>query len=258
MEGAGEKKLKELQNELEKVKVPSGVLLDDTIRLLQQYYGNAIRGNVQKLDEMKEACWAVLYHSLSTDENPRHHYCPKGKESWCKYQHALAHGNTLPSHHERSPSCKSGCDHCHTLIPADMEKYLVPQWQPLCDPELLEKCLLGATQNRNESFNSLVWARAPKTEYNSIETVQSAVAQAVIVFNSGSQELVKVMDDLGITVGPLCTTFLEKKDRYRIKRAEAQADVVAKKRRKTIKLRDTRAEQERILEEGPTYESGGF
>lgn len=97
-QGEGEKKLKILENELENVKVPEGKLLDDMIHILQQYYGNAIRGNTGDLENMTDACWAVFYHSLSTDDNPCHYCCPKGKESWCKFQRAVANGEDTPHH----------------------------------------------------------------------------------------------------------------------------------------------------------------
>ena len=96
--------------------------------------------------------------------------------------------------------------------------------------------MLGATQNRNESFNALVWARAPKTEYCGLDTIQ-ATGQAVIVFNSGKQALVKLMDQLGIPVGPLCTSYLKAEDYERIKRSESKMEVVTKKRRQTLHLR---------------------
>ena len=239
----GEKKLKILENELENVKVPEGKLLDDMIHILQQYYGNAIRGNTGDLENMTDACWAVFYHSLSTDDNPCHYCCPKGKESWCKFQRAVANGEDTPRH--------------HTTISADYKDYLEPQWRSLCSPKLLEKCLLGATQNRNESFNALVWARAPKTEYCGLDTIQ-ATGQAVIVFNSGKQALVKLMDQLGIPVGPLCTSYLKAEDYERIKRSESKMEVVTKKRRQTLHLRDKRTEQEHIDEEGTTYLAGNF
>jgi len=78
----------------------------------------------------------------------------------------------------------------------------------LCTPELLEKCLLGATQNRNESFNNLVWARAPKTEFVTRPTVDIAVSQAVIIFNSGQQALLPVMERMKMNPGPLCRAHL--------------------------------------------------
>ena len=68
--------------------------------------------------------------------------------------------------------------------------------------------MLGATQNRNESFNSLIWNRCPKTEYATAATMQNAVNQAVLVFNSGRKSLLSVMEDIGIPAGPLCSSYL--------------------------------------------------
>ena len=128
------------------VKVPEGQILDDMIRVLQEYYGNNIRGNSGNLEKMTGACWATFYHSFSTDAYPRHYCCPKGEDSFCKYQRAAAHGEDVPTHHIPTSSCTDQCPSCHTTIPADFEKYLEPQWRSLCTTELLEKCLLGATQ----------------------------------------------------------------------------------------------------------------
>ena len=243
-EGEGEKKLRLLEVELSKLRVPEGQLLDVTIKVLQQYYGKAIHENTGHLERMTDACWAVFYHSLSTDSNPRHYCCPKGTDSWCKFQCALALGETPPDH--------------HTTIPADYEEYLEPQWRSLCTPALLEKCVLGATQNCNESFNSLVWLRAPKTEFCSLATMKGAVGQAIIVFNSGKQALVKLMDQLRIPAGPLCSSYLGRADQDRVKRAGSKMEVVMKKRRQMAALRETRVEQQHIEEEGTTYLAGGF
>lgn len=223
-EKEGEKKLKVMQAELDKIKIPEGRVTDDTIRLLQVYYGNAIRASIGHLEKMTDACWAVMYHSLSTDENPRHYCCPRGSNSWCKYQCALARGDDLPTHHIQTSSCSSQCNDCHTTIPADFEEYLEPQWRSLCITTLLKKCLLGATQNANESFNGMIWSHCPKTEYCNIDTVIGAVGQSVLAFNSGHQSLVKLMDQLDIPIGPLCTSYLESRDRDRVKRAQSKSD----------------------------------
>lgn len=53
MVGEGEKKLRLLE-------VPECQLLDETIRVLQQYYGNAIRGNTGNLEKMTDACWVIV------------------------------------------------------------------------------------------------------------------------------------------------------------------------------------------------------
>ena len=47
---------------------------------------------------MKNAMKAILHHSMSTDENPMHTFCPKGKNSWYKFQWASALRLTPPAH----------------------------------------------------------------------------------------------------------------------------------------------------------------
>ena len=41
--------------------------------------------NTDSVDEMINDIQAIFHHSISTDENPQHSYCPKGEYSWCKY-----------------------------------------------------------------------------------------------------------------------------------------------------------------------------
>ena len=48
-------------------------------------------------------------------------------------------------------------------IPPDLAEYVKPVFTRLSDKSLLEKCLLGVTQNQNESFNDLVWCRCDVT-----------------------------------------------------------------------------------------------
>ena len=100
-------------------------LTDANIDKLQRYYGNAIRENVGDSKAMIDACWAVFYHSCSTDENPRHHYCPGGKESWCHYNRALAEGR-VPSH-SKPPR-----------IPPDLVEFVGDCWTKLCRSRLAE------------------------------------------------------------------------------------------------------------------------
>ena len=73
-------------------------LRKDKDLILQQYYGNAICEHAGNLDGMVEACWAVYYHSISTDDNPQYHCCPKGVTSWCFYQRAKALSQEVPHH----------------------------------------------------------------------------------------------------------------------------------------------------------------
>ncbi|GFX74150.1 hypothetical protein TNCV_2911831 [Trichonephila clavipes] len=34
---------------------------------------------------MRQAVWAVWAHTSSTDDEPKHWFCPKGKNSWWSY-----------------------------------------------------------------------------------------------------------------------------------------------------------------------------
>ena len=86
----------------------------------------------------------------------------------------------------------------HTNIPADFVPFVKPIFSDLCKEELLQKCLLGATQNRNESINVLIWSRAPETEFCGAVTVHIATNNAVIVFNNGSHALTGVMEKLSV------------------------------------------------------------
>lgn len=225
-------------------KIIRAVIRNETIDLLQTYYGNAIRSHSNDLKGMTAACWAVYYHSVSYDEDPQHYYCPGGATSWCKYQQALANNEDPPPH--------------TTRIDYDWQPYVLPVFERLCDATLLEKCLMGATQNRNESFNKLIWARAPKTEFCSLATVQIAVSHATLVFNSGCEALRPVLEGIGVDPGPFCSATLAARDRDRSRRAVAKAGEVAKKKRAAQRRREKRTEEAHIEEEGVTYEAGAF
>ena len=58
---------------------------------LHDYYGRAIckhTGDVGAI--MTKAIWATLLHSISTDNNPQHGNCPRGQDSWCIFNKAVA------------------------------------------------------------------------------------------------------------------------------------------------------------------------
>lgn len=75
MEEVGEEKAEILLVERRMIK---GVFNDKTIDLLP----TMAMPHVGDLEGMKRACWAVFYHSISTDDNPQHHCCPEGADSW--------------------------------------------------------------------------------------------------------------------------------------------------------------------------------
>lgn len=67
-----------------------GQIMEAVMDSLQHYYGNAIRKTIGDIGKMKDAVWALYYHTIFTDEEPKHQHCPTGKDSWCKYNRAAA------------------------------------------------------------------------------------------------------------------------------------------------------------------------
>ena len=55
-----------------------GRLTDKNTKKLTKYYGKAIRSNIGDSAAIKDALWAVFYHSQSTDSMPQHQFVPVG------------------------------------------------------------------------------------------------------------------------------------------------------------------------------------
>lgn len=78
------------------------ILTRNLIDELQNYYGLAIRKNTDNLHNMYQTVWAIFYHKMSTDQDPKHGLCPMGEDSWYKYQRSLitnasfSHKNSIP------------------------------------------------------------------------------------------------------------------------------------------------------------------
>ena len=131
---------------------------------------NRLTKNTNNVEGMKGAVWEVSYHSLSTDDNLQHQFSPTGERSWCKYQHAVAKSEQPPPH---SPTLDL------TLSNMCLRTCPVNPW---------ERCILGATQNQNVSFNSTIWNRCCKyriLEFCSPEVVEITRNFDVLTFNSG-------------------------------------------------------------------------
>lgn len=135
---------------------------------LQSYYRRAIINNCHDLTAMKNSIWATFYHYTSTDQNPQHHYCPT--DSWCVFNRS------------DKPRDFSHATHIHKCKP-EIFKLLQPLYESLSNISDLQKLTHGLTTNCNESFNSLIWRRAPKSQYHSFTSLKLALYDAVICQN---------------------------------------------------------------------------
>ena len=86
-------RLRRLKNQNKGVKLADGKglaskgrLTDGKIDGFQNYYGLAVRENLNDVDKMVKAIEASLYHVASTDGDPQHDLCPGGENSWCRYK----------------------------------------------------------------------------------------------------------------------------------------------------------------------------
>ena len=73
------------------------------------------------------------------------------------------------------------------LLSLDHEekKKLKAVYDRMTDESLLKRCLLGKTQNPNESLHSRIWKLCPKTKNLGKSICEFAVAQAVLNYNIG-------------------------------------------------------------------------
>ena len=93
-------------------------------RQLSVSYGQAIKNGAPDVLEMEREVKATLYHRMSTDEVPRHEFCPTGEDSWCKFQVESAKGiiNNQRSYIHKTP-----------IQPA-YGKQLIPLYERLSNP----------------------------------------------------------------------------------------------------------------------------
>ena len=92
---------------------------------------------------MLNAILPSFFHVSSGEWRNFHTYCEKSSTSWCQYQRDIVNGTNL-----YSPG--SG-------LPKIAVFRVTPIYYDIVNPAELRKCLHGETQNKNESFNSLIW-----------------------------------------------------------------------------------------------------
>ncbi|XP_011883932.1 PREDICTED: uncharacterized protein LOC105571069, partial [Vollenhovia emeryi] len=127
-----------------------GKLTGKLIEELSVYYGLAIRRNKDSVESMRKEIWATLYHKVSTDSHPQHHFCPTGEDSWCSYEKAKA--KTDVANYKHKPAMYT-----------EVFEAIKPIYEELSSDQLLTRCVGGFTQNTNESLNATVWSMAPKS-----------------------------------------------------------------------------------------------
>ena len=215
-----------------------GRLTDSRIDLFQKYYGKSIRNNKQDKEGMRSAVWAILYHSASSDEDPQHNYCPKGENSWCGWQRDVAKGVQTYKHKSR-------------LAPAVVE-VIKPVFEALSADNLLDRCLEGATQNQNESINTVVWGLCPKESFAGLNSVETPCAMAVARFNDGARSTANIMKKCGLNPGRYVSDAADKDNSQRIYHSQKKTLEGALQARQERRAKRIDQEEMNVENEGDT------
>ena len=111
----------------------------------------------------------MLDHYMMTPENPRHRNCPKWERRWYTFQRYIVTEKRMYKP-IKWPLSQAIID------------VICPLFNRLASEGLFDSCKQGCTQNRSESFNSLIWSLSLKKKYNCNTRCFSA-HQRGVVFN---------------------------------------------------------------------------
>ena len=219
-------------------------LTDAMIDRLQNYFGIALRSNAKTVPELRNALLASFFHVASSTECNYHTYCPKSSDSWCQFQRDMINETNL---------YKSGPG-----IAADVVQEVKKVYAELTKDADLSKCLHGITQNANESFNAMIWERAPKSKYCGIDKIKLCVYDAIGAFNYGSKSSLDIYTLLSIKPGFFttklcCELNLKRKYNSGYKNLDS-----SKRKRKIIRGDKKKKDDKNTQKEGKTYEPGGL
>ena len=222
----------------------AGRLTNTLMNSLQNYYGDAIRKSAGDLDGMVKAVQATLLHCNSSNAVPRHHLCPVGEDSWCRYQVAQARGEAY--------------EHTNEPIPEAIVLLLKPIYACLGSRGLLAKCVDGYTQNANESLHNLVWRLCPKVLHLGKKAVEVACALAVCQWNDGHSSYQAIAKRLGAANTPSSAGHLQQRDIARMKKARYRVTDRAKTLRRRARRMRKGLDESQKRSEGDMYLAGAF
>lgn len=151
-------------------------LTDKQIDAFQNYYGKAIKDSVgTDVTTMKLKAMSGFWHAISRDGEGNHHhvYCDP---SWCIFKHAVVNNEPMPSHNIMRN---------YLRLEKKYEDRVRQVFFDLTTPALLERCLKGHTQNRNESLHSKLWIHVNKAKFAGQRRVRFMAQLTVLEHNIG-------------------------------------------------------------------------
>ena len=192
------------------------------------------------MQKMAGAIWSSFLHVSSNEKHQFHSLCDK---TWCQYRRDEANNTNLFKHGPR--------------LPNEVVALVKPIYKNLIKHEELSKCLHGKTQNHDESFNALIWERAPKNVYLSLEKLRFAVYDAVAVFSDGRQGSLNVLKAVGVQPGYYTTELCCMLNLKRKMRSSNRLSETTRIHRRVLRAQKKKSTEKKHVE-GKSYKTGGF
>ena len=123
----------------------------------------------------------------------------------------------------------------------------------LSDDGLLDRCLLGLTQNQNEAINGILWKKCPKTKFCGRERLLLAVAETVCEFNTGAACMEEILNQSDIQSTSNSFAIFRNIDSKRLNNAAKKISMKARLQRRKL-----RAKRKGVTEKGASYIAGAF
>ena len=97
----------------------------------------------------------------------------------------------------------------HNIMPEVFE-VTKPTYISLMKKALLQRCLKGATQSKNEAFKDImIWNMWPKQEFAGAEVVELSAHLAAARFNHGAVTLLAVLRKMGCTTRSFTESYVQ-------------------------------------------------
>lgn len=149
-------------------------LTDRQIDAFQRYYGKAIRDSVgTDVLTMKLKVMSGFWHAISRDNDHHHLHCDT---SWCVFKQSKDEGKPLPPHDNMKN---------YIRLEKKYENRVREVYYDLSNPALLERCLRGENQNRNEGLHSKLWCHQSKAKFAGHKRVTFVTQLTIIDHNFG-------------------------------------------------------------------------
>ena len=221
-------------------------LSDEMCSRITSFYQLAVKQHLGNPGAILEAIKAIPLHLGANRDNAsvNHSLCPRGVDSWCRYQRAIAEGNTPPRH----PNfLGTGALEIVTRV---FSKYNYDK------DYFISQIASGQTSNHNEAVHNILFTMVRKTDAIGMGVMRLGSALAVIRYNEGYRTILQVLELLQVKIHPGLIELWSELDKVRVKSSyklpeKQQAGFASRMKRH----RKTSASLSRC---GKSYESGKY